>query len=279
MPHSAYRALLLAVAFILASTSAEAQEIGITAKLHPWGRFDLGSWKTVRVISETLNDQGHVVSACTTDTTTTLLDIDNFGVTLEADTRMEVAGKQFQADPQITRQGFHGEASTLELAAGTPSEGHLVIGGRQVPCKIQRLEANDPRGKISITLYYSTTVAPYLLKREIITRAADGAPPSETVMEVTALEMPVRIREAIYMGAYIRTTHRNAKGTTTTLSVVVPEVPGGVVSHSSKEVDKEGRIVRRNTLELVDYHANSENDRSEPQGRKRSNRRAKPTSR
>jgi hypothetical protein len=53
------------------------------------------------------------------------------------------------------------------------------------------------------------------------------------------------------------------------------DVPGGVVSQSSKEVDKNGLLVRRSTLELLDYNADPDKDRSGIFGRKRPNRRAK----
>jgi hypothetical protein len=60
---------------------------------------------------------------------------------------------------------------------------------------------------------------------------------------------------------------------------VVRDVPGGVVSHSSKEVDKNGRLRRRSTLELLDYSADPEKDRSDLFNRKRPNRRTKPPTR
>jgi hypothetical protein len=60
------------------------------------------------------------------------------------------------------------------------------------------------------------------------------------------------------------------------MSVVVGDVPGGVVSHSSKEVDKNGRLLRRSTLELVDYNIDPDRERSGLFGRKRPNRRPKP---
>ena len=60
-------------------------------------------------MTETLDEHGQVVSTNSADTTTTLVDIDNDGVTLEIQTCMEVAGKRFQAEPQTVKQGFHGE--------------------------------------------------------------------------------------------------------------------------------------------------------------------------
>ena len=46
-------------------------------------------------------------------------------------------------------------------------------------------------------------------------------------------------------------------------------MPGGVVRNSSKEVDKNGRLVRRSTLELIDYNNDPDKDRTGLFGRKR----------
>ncbi len=115
---------------------------------------------------------------------------------------------------------------------------------------------------------------PYVLKREGVTTSADGKTVrSETAVEVVALDMPVRVRGETRSGSYVKTVHRNLKGTVTTLAVLLSDVPGGVVSHSSKEVDKSGRLIRRSTLELLD--CGTEPDRSAPI-RKRPPRRSKP---
>ena len=85
--------LVLATALGLAPMGEGAEEAGISAKLHPWGLFDPGAWKTVHVVTETFNEHGQRVSACASDTKTTLVDIDNDGVTIETQACMEVAGK------------------------------------------------------------------------------------------------------------------------------------------------------------------------------------------
>ena len=41
--------------------------------LHVWGRFDAGTWKQVRIVTDTLNSRGQVVDTSTTDIKTTLL--------------------------------------------------------------------------------------------------------------------------------------------------------------------------------------------------------------
>src|SRR3990167_7403034 len=101
--------VLLGVSLVSVCALATAEESGVTARFHPWGLFDPGAWKTVRVVTETLDERGQVVSTSTTDSKTTLVDIDNDGVTLEIQASMEVAGKRFEAEPQTVKQGFHGE--------------------------------------------------------------------------------------------------------------------------------------------------------------------------
>lgn len=276
MPSIAFRVLALALGIAACCTSGIAQESGILPKLHPWGRFEPGAWKTVRVVTETLNAQGQVVSTSETDTKTTLVDIDSEGVTLEVEACVEVAGKRFQAEPQTIKQGFHGETTGPSAKIKDAVDGEFVVEERKIPCKIQELAVDGPNGKMTITLHYSTTVSPYVLKRVAVTADPDGkGNASETIADVIAMDMPVRIQGETRSAAYVRTVHKGPKVTVTTLTVVLADVPGGMVSQSSKEVDKNGLVVRRSTLELIDYNADP--DRSG--GRKRSNRRTKSSSR
>jgi hypothetical protein len=269
----AYRVLTLAVGIVAFCALGVAQEPGVTCKVHPWGRFEPGTWKRVRIVTETLNEQGQVVSTSTTDTKTTLLDVGNDGVTLEVEACMEVAGKRFQVEPQTVKQGFHGETNGTDCKANEPTDGTVAIEGQKVPCKVQQLTVAGANGKTSITLHFSATLAPFVLKRECVATDAEGKNTvSETDTDVLVLDMPVRVQEDLRNGSYVRTVHKNGKSTVTTMAVIVPEVPGGVVCHSSKEVDKNGRLVRRSTLELIDYSADPDHDRGV---RKRPNRRAK----
>jgi hypothetical protein len=276
LPLLASRVLTLALGVAALCAPGMAQETGIAARLHPWGRFEPGTWKTVRVVTETLNEQGQVVSTSTTDIKTTLANIDTHGVTLEVETCVEVAGKRFQSDPQVIVQGFHGEAMGPSPKLKEPADGELAIENRKIPCKIQEVTIDGPNGKTTVTLHYSMTIRPYVLNRVSVTADPDGKNTvSETNTEVIALDMPTRVQGETRSGAYVKTVHNGAKTTVTTLAVVLPEVPGGVVSQSSKELDKNGQLVRRSTLELLDYNADPDKDHSGIFGRKRPNRRTK----
>jgi hypothetical protein len=274
----AFRTLTLALGFaaFCASGMAQPSEPRIVPKLHPWGRFEPGTWKMVRVVTETLNEQGQVVSTSTTDTKTTLLEVGRDDVTLEVEACMEVAGKRFQVEPQTVKQGFHGEAAGSELKIKEATDGQCAVEDQKIPCKVQQLTMVGPNGKTSLTLHYSTSAAPFVLKRLCVVTDADGKNTvSETAADLLVLDMPVRVLGEIRGGSYMRTVHKNGKATVTTLAVVVPDVPGGVVSQSSKELDKSGRLLRRSTLELIDYNSDPDKDRTGLFRGKRSSRRAK----
>jgi hypothetical protein len=165
----------------LTSLCVAAQEGGISAKLHPWGLFNPGAWKKVRVVTETLNEHGQVVGTSTTDTKTILVDLDNDGVTLEIQACIEVAGKSFRAEPQTVKQGFHGELVGPNLQVSRPTDATLTIENQKIPCKLQQLESVVSNGKTLTKIYYSTTVAPYILKRETWkARKSSTKPPSRS---------------------------------------------------------------------------------------------------
>src|SRR4051812_30111574 len=91
--------------FALLNGSSRSEEL-VPAERHPWGRFKTGSWKNVRVSSETLDAQGKVTGVSKTQTKSTLVELDASGYTLEIEVNVEVSGKKFAAQPQYVRQGF-----------------------------------------------------------------------------------------------------------------------------------------------------------------------------
>jgi hypothetical protein len=273
----AFYALALSLGVGAWGAQATGEEIAIPAKAHPWGQFVPGTWKVVHVVAETFDDQGQVASTSTTDTKTTLVRVDKDGVTLRVETCVEVAGKLFQSEPQTIHQGFHGEALGPSLKLKEPVDGEVLIEGRKIPCRIQEVSFETPAAKTDVKLYYSASVAPYLLKRTCVVTDPDGKSTiSETDMDVIALEMPARFRNETRVGAYVRSVHKTAKATVTTLAVMAPEVPGGVLSHSSKEVGSNGQPLHRSTLELLNCNADPEKEHSGLFGQKRPPRRTKP---
>lgn len=272
MPRLASRIPALALGLAAVCASGTAQEAGVTTRLHPWGQFEPGAWKTDRVVTETLNEQGQVVSTSTTDTKFTLVDIDKDGVTLEIQACIEVAGKRFRAEPQSIKKGVFGEPFAPNLKLKEPVDGQVTIEDQKIPCKVQQLESAGPNSKTVTTVYYSPTVAPYILKRDSVTTNAESK--SETSVEVIALNMPRKFQVGRFqgetkIGAYVKTVQKNEKSTVLTVAFVLPEVPGGIVDYSSKEVDRNDRLVRQTTLELIDCNSDPDQDRTGIFGRRR----------
>jgi hypothetical protein len=257
------RAVLLIFFLVYAAVamtgSVVADEEGISAQCHPWGLFEPGAWKTVRVVVETLDDKGQVVGACSTSTKTTLIDVAEDGVTLEISSCMKVAGKRFEPEPQVVRQGFHGELLVPSLKQLPATNGDVTIEGKKIPCRIQKLEWNVPNGKTTATLYYSAGVAPYILKRECVTTDPEGEKElSQISVETISLSAPIQFRGEKRNGIKMKTVHHSPGGVVTTLADVLPDVPGGIVANTSNEQDSSGRFVRRSTLELIDYDTEPE---------------------
>jgi len=230
------------------------QELDICRRHHPWGEFQPGAWKLVRVFTETLDEQGLVTGTSTADTRTTLLQMDDRGITLEVATTVEVAGKRFEAEPQTLDQGYWGQMETQTLRPVKTSPTRITIGEQTVDCQVQELEIVGANTRTVSKVYFSDDVMPRILRRESVTTTLDGEEKlGETSVEVIALDMPFRVLSEIQSTAHVRTVNRYPRGSTFTLAVTSGEVPGGVVSHWSKELDRTGRIVRRSALELVDY--------------------------
>jgi hypothetical protein len=251
--YSALAVACLLIACIVSPVAAKQLE-GVPREQHPWGQFKIGSWKRVRTHTENLDEKGAVVSTSTTETTTKLVDVDDEGYTLRVDVVVEVAGKRFTAQPQIIRRGYNGEGDGQEVSVKKMGEAGVTINGRQVTCEVRKITVDANDIKRITTVHYTDSVAPYVLKRETTSINADGKPADfQSQVDVVAFDMPTKVGTETKSTSLLRILNQQGKTTTLTLEVNCLDVPGGVVSHTSKETDEAGRITRRSTLELLDY--------------------------
>ena len=251
-----------------------AEDVAISARHHSWGRFRPGAWKLVRVVTESLDDRGSVTGVNTTETKTSLVRIERDAVVLEVEVGAEVAGKQFDGQPQCLRQAFYGELAGGEVKFFHATSSEVSIEGQKVPCHVQQVDVGTSAGRTSVTLFFSDTLSPYILRRESKTTDADGTNVlSETRSEVVALDMPHRVLSVPKSVACIKTIQKAPKGEVTTVAMSCPDVPGGVVYQTTKEADASGRLLRRSTLELLSYGSQAERERVGLFGRRRLPRR------
>lgn len=230
--------------------------------LHVWGRFDPGTWKRVRIVTETLNERGRVVDTTTTETKTTLLRADAKRLTLRIEATVEVAGKRFENPPQVVEYGYYGESPSDRAVTKSLGSEQLTVDGQQVPCQIRQVVATSGQQQEVTKMYLSDDVEPFVLKRETSVSKDDGKTPGDlqTEVEVIALDMPYRVLRETKSTAYERTIQKTPRGANVTLDVISVEVPGGIVARTTKEMDGQGHLLRRSTLELVDYHVVDDDD-------------------
>ena len=225
----------------------------LPAEQHPWGRFPVGSWKTVRVVSELLDEQGNVGTVTITDTTTTLIAADKAGYSLRIDSTVEVAGKQFASQPQIVKHGYNGESAGQTMKVKKLGNVELVIDGKAVPTELREAVFMEEGTTRVSTIHYSGDVSPFVLRRETRTDGVPEAQANKTLVETISLELPHVVLGKRTTGVFLKTTRQTTQGTKVTLEVLSNAVPGGVVQHWASETDASNKSVRRSVLELVGY--------------------------
>src|SRR5262249_47578798 len=99
---------LLAICAATLADAPQATQSDLTPRdLHVWGRFDPGTWKRVRIVTETLNEKGAVVDTTITETKTTLVRADAGRLTLRIEATVNVAGRRFESPQQIVEYGYY----------------------------------------------------------------------------------------------------------------------------------------------------------------------------
>jgi len=261
------------VGLLLCAAIARAAQPGeppaVLKQSHAWARFAPGSWRQVRITTESFDADGRLTNSSTTDNITTLQDITADQVTLKVEVTVEVEGKRFPSQPQILRQGFAGE-TVGQTVSFRPLEPHSVtIGGRQFACEAQQIEILGGVNKELTEISFSSLLTPPIVKRKTtLSDSASGKTTQETLAEVFALDVRHRVLGQPRRAYRVQTMQTTDRGATTTVAVHVPEIPGEVVEHLSKKLDSQGRLERSSRLELVGYGIQPDESQREVGGRR-----------
>ena len=257
--------------------SAQAEEHPLLQQSHAWGRFGKGSWRQVRILTESFDEHGALTNSSTTNNKTTIEEVTPERVTLKIEVNVEIAGQKFPSQPQIIKQGYAGENVGQSVSIKPLSKEVLVVDDHEIPCETQQIEILGGASKEVSLISYTPRLTPAILKRKTTTtEVASARTTQEAVSEVYALDMPFEVLGEIKSAFSVKLVQKNDHGTTTTWSVHVREVPGEVVLHSSKKLDGQGRLVKRSTLELVAYGEDGDDSlRDGGRGRKRRYKRAR----
>jgi len=197
----------------------------LTARdLHVWGRFGVGTWKQVRIVTESIGARGEVVDTTTTETKTTLVRADASRLTLRIEATVEVAGKRFQSQPQVVEYGYYGEAPNEPTDLKTIGTAQVTIGDRQCNCQVQQVVANVGAQKQITKLFVSDDFEPYILRRDTTVVTSDNKVDAkqQTTAEVVGLDRPYKVLHDVKPTAYERTIQHTPRGTNFTDDVTSP---------------------------------------------------------
>ena len=223
---------------------------------HPWGKFPPGAWKRMRITKEAFDERG-VPTSTVYHVKTTVKSVGASSYTLLTEQTADVAGQSYSRLSQELTQGFSGESQEQSLVSvDRVGESELTVSGRRIPCQVRKAVMNGQGDQRSTTTaYYSPEVTPHLLRREQTVASGAEGKPATTVEEVVAVGMPYEFLGRRRTVAFVRTVQKLPKQSLEAMEVWCDEVPGGVIAQWSKELDQEGKLIGRTTLELVDFES------------------------
>jgi hypothetical protein len=235
---------------------------------HPWGRFPVGSWKVVRLTTETLDATGHVTATTISDTKTTLIEATDQDYALRVEVTVDVGGRRFAHPAQVTRHSYWGELAATPAGVRKVSTSEIELNGKKVPCELRQVVTEQAGQRRQSQIHYSPTIYPYVLKRESIVTPTEGSALTTSV-ETVASNLPQKVLGILRPIAFVRTSRQLPKGDSLTMETQSPDIPGGVIAHSALERDAASVVVRRTSLELLEYGVGSESPEEASPGRRR----------
>lgn len=240
---------------------------------HPWGRFNPGAWKRVRLQKQTVDAAGEPSTTTTQLTVASLRTADDNGYSLMIRREVEVNGEFVTDTEQEWRGGYCEEVGDETATVVTLGAQKLQINDATIDTEVREIVIQKGDSRRVQRVHYSDQVPPFVLRRVSVPGDQNGSHPVQLAVDVLAVEMPYPVLGELRNVAYVRTVHKADKRTITTVEVHCGDVPGGVVAHSSVSRDEQGRVVERSTLELLGYDTKPDNTRLGLLGRRRAARR------
>ncbi len=239
--------------FLLQAAAPVAGAAEISIKSHGWGRFSPGAWRIARVTTDTLDKDGNVVSTIVKEEMVQLMAVRRKTVVLKIESIIEVGGRTLTAPVQMISLGVHGESVSRELAAQDLGEQDTVVGGRRVSCREHSFRVTDRGQQKEVRVLFSADVEPRILRRETVTKGPDQKQRYRKEVQVVSFEKPQKVLDRVVSASEVKTVLVNGKNSTVTIALHSPEIPGEVISSTSRESDGSGGVIRRSILEVVDY--------------------------
>ncbi|MFL2870529.1 MAG: hypothetical protein ACJZ8O_07230 [Pirellulaceae bacterium] len=264
------RIAILAYALsICVACSAVAQEWVMSRDHHSWGRFSKGSWKQVRVLTDVLNESGEVTSTSKVETTSQIIDRLGDTFALEIDVKTIVGERAFESPTQKIKREYQGKG---KITVSAPMDrATLEISGTTIQVEIREVTLTGKDERRVSEIYYSPDLAPFIFKRSTKAYDSENNLRYQTNMAVEEYGIAHKVVGETHRVTRIKTIHEQNGTNRITEELFSEKVPGGVISHTSTDIDqKTNRVTKRSKLELIDYAVGNNG------GKRKENKEGKP---
>lgn len=224
----------------------------------PWGGFEPGSWRRTRTTATT--HDGNKTMRSVTETKTTLLRFEENCIVLKREKTIKMGAVNHTTPPEEIRLDFFGSPIQDGQTRQELQPCSVVIARKVLPCQLCQIEKIGDRRQDLTIVWYSPSVAPYLLQKE--TRSYDLVSGDESKKTLTAFSQTTISRTSAHLllGAAFSTYRSETvaqKGgfhsRTTTLHST--RIPGHVVKESTSEKNAAGKVLYQSETILLDYFA------------------------
>lgn len=220
-----------------------------------WGRFARGSWQKVRITTEIPDDLGQLSVSSVTEKKTVLDAIDDDGIRLRVESTVNVGGKSFEAPIEEVVETHEGWSPDADISREAETD-ELRIGLRRYPCTIRTCELTHDGRKTVVRNWVSPDAPGVVLKSDTtVYDAQTDEVLEETVSKVISRRELRKVLRTVRQTSEVETVCNTKNGRIVGRSWMSPGVPGGIVEKVTEEFDANNRLVRRITLQMVDYDA------------------------
>ena len=242
----------------------------IPRKCHVWGAFGEGAWSRLRVTSETRDDLGNPLQV-QRQVVRTLHKVNDAGYTLHLQSFKVVESRpENEANEQFIENPWY--VTSADLLKDNPADVQrtLKVSGQEVQCQVFEYRVGPEGQQVTHQDFFSKNVFPFFLRRIALKPSPVKDEPFILSQEYDILEVdvPVQRGDRLITAAQTRTLLKTADATTVILELVSPEIPGGILTKRTIVRDKEGVILRRETMELEDFGLRTDAAEAERRGQR-----------
>lgn len=232
----------------------EQQLLALLREVHPWGRFEPGAWRQVRVVTEAFDSDGQVSGRTVTQRRETLMAFDERHCTIEVENIGTLAGRLAPSPPELRQLSLLTGRPVVEGAETTVTQGDptsVSLGGVALPCQRWSLTTLTPSRTDVETLCFSSEGTPRLTRRESRSTTGESAV-SHRLQTVTREGLPIIYGEELVDSWQVASVHTHHDGARTEREAIHSSAaPGGLHVMWATEYDASGRRVFWSVTELV----------------------------